>query len=45
LVVFERLHVVRVALWAADEPQLQEAWRDQFEREQDLPWFDPDAPH
>jgi len=44
LAVFEFLHASREALWAAYGPQVQQAWRDQLEPEQDLPEFDPDAP-
>jgi hypothetical protein len=44
LAVFECLHALREALWLAYGPQVQQAWRDQLRPEQDLPWFDPDAP-
>jgi hypothetical protein len=44
LAVFECLHALREALWAAYGPQVQHAWRDQLGPEQDLPPFDPDAP-
>jgi hypothetical protein len=44
LAVFECLHALREALWLVYGPQVQQAWRDQLEPEQDLPEFDPDAP-
>ena len=44
LAVFECLHALREALWLVYGPQVQQAWCDQLEPEQDLPEFDPDAP-
>jgi len=44
LAVFECLHALREALWLVYGPQVQQAWCDQLEPEQDLPQFDPDAP-
>ena len=44
LAVFECLHSMRQALWAAYGPQVQQAWRDQLVPEASMPDFDPDAP-
>jgi hypothetical protein len=44
LAVFECLHALRGALWVVYGSQVQQAWRDQLEPEQDMPEFDPDAP-
>ncbi len=44
LAVFECLHALREALWVVYGSQVQQAWRDQLEPEQDMPEFDPDAP-
>ena len=44
LAVFECLHTVREALWAAYGPQLQRAWRDQLVPDGPMPDFDLDAP-
>ena len=44
LAVFECLHALSEALWAAYGPQVQQAWRDLLRSEQDLPQLDPDAP-
>lgn len=44
LAVFECLHAMRHALWAAYGPQVQQAWRDQLAPEGPVPDFDPHAP-
>lgn len=44
LAVFECLHAIRQALWAAYGPQVQQAWRDQLIPEGPMPDFDPDVP-
>ena len=44
LAVFECLHALRCALWAAYGPQVQQAWRDQLVPDGPPPEFDPDEP-
>ena len=44
LAVFECLHAMRDALWAAYGPQVQQAWRDQLMPDGSMPDFDPDLP-
>ena len=44
LAVFEYLHVMRHALWAAYGPEVQQAWRDQLVPEGSTPEFDLDEP-
>lgn len=44
LAVFECLHAMREALWAAYGPQVQQAWRDQLMPDGLMPDFDPDLP-
>ena len=44
LAVFECLHAMRQALWAAYRPQVQQAWRDQLMPDGPMPDFDPHAP-
>jgi hypothetical protein len=44
LAVFECLHAMRQALWAAYGPQVQQAWRDQLMPDGQMPDVDPDAP-
>ena len=44
LAVFECLHAMRHALWAAYGPQVQQAWRDQLVPEGPTPELDPDEP-
>ena len=44
LAVFECLHALRQALWAAYGPQVQQAWCDQLTPDWPMPDFDPDAP-
>jgi hypothetical protein len=44
LAVFECLHAVRQALWAAYGTQVQQAWRDQLMPDGLPPEFDEDAP-
>ena len=44
LAVFECLHAMRQALWAAYGPQVQQAWRDQLVPEGPMPDFDVELP-
>ena len=44
LAVFECLHAMRHALWAAYGPQIQQAWREQIMPDTGPPEFDPDEP-
>ena len=44
LAIFEFLHAMREALWAAYGPQVQQAWRDQLVPDGPMPDFDPDVP-
>ena len=44
LAVAECLQAMRLALWAAYGPQMQQAWREQLMPDQAPPEFDPDAP-
>ena len=44
LAVFECLHAMRQALWAAYGTQVQQAWRDQLVPDGQPPVFDPDLP-
>lgn len=44
LAVFECLHAMREALWAAYGPEVQQAWRDQLVPDGPMPNFDPDEP-
>ena len=44
LAVFECLHALRQALWAAYGPQAQQAWREQLMPDTQPPEFDPDEP-
>ena len=44
LAVFECLQALRLALWDAYGPQVQQAWRDQLVPDGPLPEFDPDEP-
>ena len=44
LAVFEYLHAMRQALWAAYGPQVQQAWREQLMPDTRPPEFDPDEP-
>ncbi len=44
LAVFECLHAMREALWAAYGPQVQQAWCDQLMPDGPQPDFDPDLP-
>lgn len=44
LAVFECLHAMRQALWAAYGPEVQQAWRDQLVPAGPMPEFDPDDP-
>jgi hypothetical protein len=44
LAVFECMHALRQALWAAYGPQVQQAWREQLLPDGPMPDFDPDVP-
>jgi hypothetical protein len=44
LAVFEFLHAMRQALWAAYGTQVQQAWRDQLMPDGLPPEFDEDVP-
>lgn len=44
LAVFECLHAMRQALWAAYGTQVQQAWRDQLMPDGLPPEFDEDVP-
>ena len=44
LAVFECLHALRSALWAAYGSQVQQAWCDQLVPDGPPPEFDPDEP-
>lgn len=44
LTVFECLHAMREALWAAYGTQVQQAWRDQLDPDSPMPNFDPEQP-
>ena len=44
LAVFECLHTMREALWAAYGPEVQQAWRDQLVPDGPIPQFDPHEP-
>jgi hypothetical protein len=44
LAVFECLHAMREALWAAYGPAVQQAWRDQLVPDGLMPQFDPHEP-
>jgi hypothetical protein len=44
LAVFECLHALRQALWAAYAAQVQQAWREQLIPGGPPPDFDPDEP-
>ena len=44
LAVFECLHAMRQALWAAYGAQVQQAWRDQLMPDGLPPEFDEDVP-
>ena len=44
LAVFECIELLRDQLWIAYGPQIQRAWREQFEPEREPPTLDPDLP-
>ena len=44
LAIFECLHAMREALWAAYGPEVQQAWRDQLIPDGPMPDFDADVP-
>ena len=44
LAVFECLQLLRLALWDAYGPQVQQAWREQLVPHGSPPEFDPDEP-